>query len=123
MTFDALFFKRIDDAPEDFHPPFIISQYVGDRQHPFKHSPREPPVTIHIIYQFFVVFLKEKMPIDFLVVLIGFFVIFASFFKQTETTFKLIFFNDTDEFRHSIVVILHVANELVVDPLLVFIFT
>ena len=105
----ALFFKRTDNASQDLHPPLVVSEGIGNRQHTLKHPPGKPAMTIHVVHQFFVVFLKEKISIDLLIVFISFFIVLLNLFQQTQTTVELILANNADQFLHSVIVILHVA--------------
>jgi hypothetical protein len=77
----ALFFKRTDNASQDLHPSFVVSEGVGDRQHTLEHPPGKPAMTINVIHQFFIIFLKEKMSVDLLIVFISFFIVLSNLFQ------------------------------------------
>ena len=62
------------------------------------------------------------MSIYFFKVLIGFLVIFLLLFQQTKTAVDLVFLYNFDEIVDIVVVLVWVADEFVVDSLLVFIF-
>lgn len=78
-------------------------------------------MALPIIDKFFIIFFEKEMPVNLDEILISLLIVFSGLLEQSQTTVELVASNDLYKFIDDIVVIIKVANQLIIHPLLVFI--
>lgn len=73
--------------------------------------------------EFFIVFLKEEVPVDLDIVVVGLFVIFSGFLQQAETAVEFVLLDDVNKLLNCIVVVIDVADKLVINSFFILVLT
>lgn len=73
--------------------------------------------------EFFIVFLKEEVPVDLDIVVVGLFVIFSGFLQQAETAVEFVLLDDVNKLLNCIVVVIDVADKLIINSFFILVLT
>lgn len=77
-------------------------------------------MALPVVYEFFVVFFKEEMPIDLDIILVGLRIISSSLLQESQTAIELILLDNGNKPFNDIEVVFQIADELVIHTLFIF---